>query len=192
MLLPHTVSSFIFRGLYALYTKQDPEFFLYVHETIRTPVGGEDVRASHLKPDKTPVGVCRFLKHFFVRSLNVVSVTSCCLCVCVVHICCRLAAGIGSDQCVKCKNILCLTFKAFFFLFFFSLSFFLSFSETGVWKSSCRGQNKICDFSVTRLISSSVTLFMRKCFLNRFQVASWVSFNVDFNLLWIKLLNSQV
>lgn len=77
----------------------------------------------------------------------------------------------GSDQCVKCKKYsswLILSCIQPLRRFFFFLSF-LSFSETGVWKSSCRGQNKICDFSVTRLISSSISLFYEEMFvfLNR-------------------------
>lgn len=120
----------------------------------------EDVRASHLKPDKTPAGVCRF----FFRPVVERGLCDFLLCACRPHLLQTRSRDRISVWNVKIfimtHFILYSTFKVFFF--FFS---FLSFSETGVWKSSCRGQNKICDFSVTRLISSSISLFYEEMFV---------------------------
>lgn len=59
----------------------------------------EDVRASHLKPDKTPAGVCRF---FFSSGRWTWSLWLPAVCVSSASV---ADTQRGSDQCVKCKNI---------------------------------------------------------------------------------------
>lgn len=146
--------------LYTKKKKQDPELFLCVHETIRTPV-----RTKMFEPPIwNPTKLQQESADFFFRPVVERGLCDFLLCACRPHLLQTRSRDRISVWNVKIfimtHFILYSTFKVFFF--FFS---FLSFSETGVWKSSCRGQNKICDFSVTRLISSSISLFYEEMFV---------------------------
>lgn len=121
----------------------------------------EDVRASHLKPDKTPAGVCRF----FFRPVVERGLCDFLLCACRPHLLQTRSGDRISVWNVKIfimtHFILYSTFKVFFFSFHFFLSQKQVFgnlpagvkikSVTSVWLGSFH-QVSVC--------------FMRKC-LNR-------------------------